>query len=107
MNRAWYRKRIFNYPTLICDKAMSASMKQRRSHFDTIYDILKFCNPRARKLNILCRANLNHKQLERYLTVLLEHGLLEAEENGFRTTEKGSLFMRKFEELHKLMEGDG
>jgi len=80
--------------------------KSRRSHFDTIYDILKFCNSGSRKINILCRANLNHQQLEKYLAVLLRYGLLDVEGGRFRTTEKGLLFMGKFEELLDLM-GDG
>jgi len=80
--------------------------RQRRSHFGTIYDILKFCNPSARKINILCRANIDHRQLEKYLAALIEHGLLRAEENELRTTEKGLRFIEKLEELLKLMEGD-
>jgi len=85
---------------------MPDAVKKRRSHFDTIYDILKFCNPGTRKIHVLCRANLHLQQFERYLALLLEHGLLEVDENEFRTTEKGLLFVRKFEELLELMEGD-
>jgi predicted transcriptional regulator len=83
---------------------MSDAVK-KRSHFGTIYNILKFCNPSTGEINILCRANLNLQRFERYLAVHLEHSLLEVDDNEFRTTEKGLLFTRKFEEFLGPMEG--
>ena len=76
---------------------------QRRSRFNTIYDILRLCAKGLKKTHILYRANLSHQQLNKYLAALLKYDLLEAGENEFRTTGKGLLFIERFEELLKLV----
>jgi len=84
--------------------AIGSCQVQRRSDFDTIYEILRVCIIGAGKTRILCRANLNHRQLTKYLTALLEYGLLDVEENEFRMTPKGRFFMEKFGELLELLD---
>ena len=77
--------------------------EKRRSHFDTIYEILRACDRGAKISHILRRANLNHGQFKRYLTLLLGFGLVEEVENEYRTTAKGMEFMSSFEKLVRIM----
>jgi predicted transcriptional regulator len=58
--------------------------------------VLELCDTAKERSYIMDRAGLSGPQLERYLVALLEHGLLEVEENGFRTTGRWVLFVEKF-----------
>ena len=79
----------------------------RRSDIDILTDILKLSCESAKKTRILYQANLNHKQLNRYLNVLLEKGLLVKKQTPFRvyqTSEKGHEFINITQKLNTFLE---
>jgi predicted transcriptional regulator len=49
------------------------------------------------------KANLSHKQLEKYLDILMETNLLRIEDNLYIITEKGKEFIKQFRELLKIL----
>lgn len=72
-------------------------VKNRRSEFEIIYNILTLSRNNVKKTEILYQGNLSFTQLQNYLPFLLEKKMLEeqvASNNGsssksYRTTEKG------------------
>ena len=49
------------------------------------------------------RANLSHQQLEKYLSILFERDLLALKEGDYLTTERGILFIKKFDEINNFI----
>lgn len=86
-----------------------SSYQRKRSDIDIIADILKEAKKVKRKTRIMYSCNLSYKQLEIYLTFLLEVKLLESlsDKRGswtsFRITSKGSKFLSAYKELKILM----
>jgi len=78
--------------------------RYKRSCFDTICEILKTCNTGDTTVHILLQTHLDEGQLMKYMATLVRYGLLEAVENGCRTTERGRRFIERFEELHETLE---
>jgi predicted transcriptional regulator len=78
-----------------------------RSRFDIIEKILIATKEENSKTGIRNHANLNFGQLQEYLSILRELNLLTSEENGgitcFKTTEKGFVFLDKYQEIQKLL----
>jgi predicted transcriptional regulator len=57
----------------------------------------------ATKTKIMYRSFLSFAQMKEYLEVLLANGLLELDENHvFRTTDKGTKFLKIYQELDRL-----
>jgi predicted transcriptional regulator len=73
-----------------------------RTRIEILESILKVASNGALKTHIMYKANLSHRQLERYLAFLEERGLLGQgvdEDTGsriYRITEKGFGFLRDF-----------
>lgn len=85
---------------------MSSGSVGKISHFDRIDWIMRTCDAEKGMNSNLCPVNLSRRQEKKYVTVLVEYGLLEPTGNGFRTTAKGRVFMKRFEELlERLDEG--
>ena len=69
---------------------------------EILASILKVASNGALKTHIMYKANLSHRQLERYLALLEERGLLAQgvdEDMGnriYRITEKGFDFLREY-----------
>jgi len=72
-------------------------MKNRRSEIEIISKILDVTNGGAKKTEILYQGNLSYRQLQDYLTYLIDKNIIEEEyikDNGnshklYKTTEKG------------------
>jgi len=80
----------------------------RRDRIVVITEILTETRTRLTKTRIMCKCNLNYKQLELYIKMLLEKKLLarKTDENGrekFVTTTKGNNFVKTFQNLQALM----
>ena len=75
----------------------------KRARFDTFYDILRLCEKTARKTQIMYRINLSHAQVKKFLSILLQTGLLSLADEGYVTTEKGKRFIVVFEELSRIL----
>ena len=84
---------------------MARERLQKRSRFETMYEILRLCGRTTRKTHIMYRVNLSHQQLKKYLSALTESHLLAMVEGGYLTTEKGRVFVEKFRELCGVVEG--
>lgn len=61
----------------------------RRSRTAISAEILKAALQGAKKTHIVYRVNLNFEVANRYLSMLLEKGLIEQKDNLYITTEKG------------------
>jgi len=71
-----------------------------------MYIILKLCSAETKKTHIMYRANLSHQQLEKYLGILFDKELLGMKEGSYTTTQRGYLFIRKFDELVNFMNNE-
>lgn len=73
-----------------------------RTRVEILASILQVASKGALKTHIMYRANLSHRQLEKYLAFLEERGLLAQgidEDLGnrmYRITEKGLDFLREY-----------
>ena len=73
-----------------------------RTRVEILGSILKVASNGSLKTHIMYKANLSHRQLEKYLTFLEEKGLLcefEDQETGtnmYKVTEKGIQFLKEY-----------
>jgi len=81
--------------------------KQKREHFRIISNILSFTFNGSLKTHIMLKVNLSYAQLQNYISMLLRSKLLEVSTSQkaivYRTTEKGMNFLRRFNELDRLL----
>jgi predicted transcriptional regulator len=91
-------------------KSNSSLRVQKRSDIDIMANILSEAKNGTRKTRIMYRCNLSHSQLQIYLQVLRDMGLLElyskkegAKLKYFRTTSKGFKFLDIYRALKSLM----
>jgi len=83
-----------------------------RTRLEILASMLKVASNGALKTHIMYKANLSHKQLERYLTFLEEKGLLAQavdEDVGnriYRITEKGFDFLRDYSHVSDYFTGN-
>ena len=83
-----------------------------RTRLEILASILKVASSGALKTHIMYKANLSHRQLERYLALLEERGLLAQtvdEEMGnriYRITEKGFNFLRDYSHVSGYFTGN-
>jgi predicted transcriptional regulator len=75
-----------------------------RSRTDIISQILEAASGGATKTKIMYRAFLSYAQLKEYLNVLTTNGLLDynSSEQIFRTTEKGSKFLKLYSQIGEI-----
>ena len=78
-----------------------------RTRVEIIASILKVASNGALKTHIMYRANLSHRQLEKYLAFLEERGLLVQTADGdtggrtYEITEKGCDFLRGYSRISR------
>lgn len=74
-------------------------MKYRR-RFEIIANILNAASENgAKKTRIMYAANLSYKLLEKYLDMTVRIGFMRLNDGGYEVTEKGVLFLEKFNEF--------
>jgi len=83
---------------------------QHRSRIDIIANILKEAIDGAKKTQIMYRCNLSFKQLQTYLSLLIEKKLLRVIHTGensnikfFEITGKGHAFLRAYNSVRALL----
>lgn len=64
-------------------------------------DVLSSAKGGKKKTHIMYRCNLSYRQLQSYLRLLREHGLLEGNGGGFETTNKGVNFLHDYHKLQR------
>ena len=79
-------------------------MGPNRSRFDIIAAILiSAMNKWATKTQIMYKANLSFKQLQKYMKFLMSSGLIRVSDTNrgrhFRTTPKGIRFLKDYEKI--------
>jgi predicted transcriptional regulator len=70
---------------------------KNRGRLDIVRDVLSIAFVKVRKTRIMYQANLSYLQLEKYLKVLLDGGLVECDgESYYSITQKGREFVRAY-----------
>jgi len=79
----------------------------KRNNLDIIYDILHVAQSGARKTKIVYGANLNFHLATKYLSNLIDNGLIEVHKGSiiYKTTEKGLEFIRQYDGFRALVHG--
>lgn len=83
-----------------------------RTRLEILASILKVASNGALKTHIMYRANLSHRQLEKYLAFLEKTGMLaehvdeEAGSRTYRVTEKGVGFLREYSHVSSYIAGN-
>mgnify|MGYP001133789979 CR=1 FL=1 len=77
-------------------------MGKYRGKLQIIADILSVVREGARKTHVMYRANLSYRLLSRYLTEVLECGLVSLDkEDRYKLTRRGQNFLDRFNEYSK------
>lgn len=79
-------------------------MRKYRDKLRIIADILSVIKDGARKTHVMYRANLSYALLCRYLTEVLEAGLIWSDDEKYRLTHRGIKFLDRFWEYSKSCE---
>jgi len=80
-------------------------MGKYRDRLQIIADILSVVRGGAKKTHVMYQANLSFTLLKRYLTEVLEAGLVRCDdEDGYRLTRRGQSFLDRFDEYSKRCE---
>lgn len=82
---------------------------KEKSEFDTIAAILRMAGKGANKTEIMQQCNLNPLSLDKYLSALIELGLLKVEQKSqvsYRTSDKGLQFLQTYHRLKWLLWGE-
>lgn len=76
-----------------------------RSRADIVADMLEVAIDGAIKTRIMYRSFLSFPQLNEYLEILMENGLLEfnEEERKYFTTEKGKHYLKMYNAIGRLI----
>lgn len=79
---------------------------RRRNEMDICADVLRIARGGARKTRIVYAGNLNFKIVKRYLSRLMEPGLLVFRDGIYVTTDMGVRFLEFYGGLNSMLEGD-
>jgi predicted transcriptional regulator len=71
-----------------------------RDKFDIVADILTVASHEAKKTQIMYKANLSYKVLQRYLNEILEASLIDFKEENqiYMLTQKGQAYLEAYKE---------
>jgi predicted transcriptional regulator len=77
-------------------------MGKYRGKLQIIADILSVVREGAKKTHVMYQANLSYRLLSRYLTEVLESGLVSRDnEDHYRLTRRGKNFLERFNQYSK------
>ena len=87
--------------------ALEQKPTSNRTRVEILANILKVAGNRTLKTHIMYRANLSHRQLEKYLSFLETNGLLtrilDDDVLKFQITEKGHEFLKDYERISSYL----
>lgn len=90
--------------------ALEQSRSSNRTRVEIFATILKIAERQTLKTHIMYKANLSHRQLEKYLHFLETKGMItrRLEENVtvFQVTEKGGDFLKDYERISSYLAED-
>jgi len=84
-------------------ESFKESFKERRGRLEIIADVLLVAQRGAKKTQIVYKANLNFKMVEKYLPYLEGKGLIENTSREYTTTEKGEKFLGVYKEMEEQL----
>ena len=70
---------------------------------DIIVDILSVAEEKAKKTQIVYKADLNFRMVEKYLPLLLDKGLIENMGREYKTTKKGGGFLTDYQKMKEML----
>jgi predicted transcriptional regulator len=76
--------------------------KKRRDREEIMYEILRAAIEPATRTRLIYASFLSNTELRQYITLLLEHKMLEADpitKTRFKITEDGRTFLRLYEDM--------
>jgi predicted transcriptional regulator len=80
-----------------------SAIQRNRTRVEILVNILNVARGSTLKTHILYKANLSHRQVDRYLTFLAENGMLKpVPVNGklrYEVTEKGLEFLKDYSRI--------
>lgn len=83
------------------------NLRDKRGKFSIIADMLEVAYGRAGKTQIMYKANLSFRQLEKYLRLMLKFDLLDEISNNGRkvygATHKGITFLQRYYAIKELL----
>ena len=85
--------------------ALERPVASNRTRVEILASILNVAEHGTLKTHIMYKANLSHRQLEKYLTFLQENGMLlqvadeETDSQLYKVTEKGIDFLKDYSRL--------
>ncbi len=89
-------------------------MSEKRDKIGIIFDILTAIDKKGGKIkptHLLYKANLSHQRMKKYITELLEKGLIEETSQngnkGYSITEKGMQFINEYTRIKQFTESFG
>lgn len=68
-----------------------------------MYTILVLASKDLKKTHIMYKANLSHKQLKKYLRILVNKELLTKDDDTYVTTDLGLQFIDKFRDIQNVL----
>jgi len=83
-------------------------MNRRRSNIEIIADMLKVGENGAGKTEIMYSANMSYAQIQKYLSFLLSHGLINKVEVGnpvvtYQVTDKGVELLKNINSIMEVL----
>ena len=84
-------------------KSLKLRFKERRGKLEIIADILLVAMKGAKKTEMVYKAKINFRRIEKYLSYLVENGLIEHTNGKYKTTEKGKEFLRDYQNVKQLI----
>lgn len=84
----------------------SKNIHRYRNRIDIIAQLLDAASSPTTKTKMMYKAMLSYVQLKEYLLMLTENDLIEYDklDQSFTTTDKGIQFMKRYENLNKLID---
>ena len=84
-------------------------MNRRRSNIEIIADMLRVGENGAGKTEIMYSANMSYSQIQKYLSFLLSHGLIDKVELGnpvvtYQVTDEGSALLRSIDNILEVLD---
>lgn len=74
-------------------------MPRYRNRLEIVADVLNAVGDGAKKTRIMYIANLSYKLLEKYLNKTVEAGLISSNNDFYEVTEKGQVFLERFDDF--------
>lgn len=89
-------------------------MNEKRDKIEIIFDILSAIEKKGGKIkptHLLYKANLSHQRMKKYISELLEKGLIEEIDQGsnkvYSITDKGLKFISEYSRIREFTESFG